>query len=390
MKIQTYSSPHNNLTINNNFLIPNSLEIFNRILSYLNEDGILSADSPVISDECLVRGYQSMVITRLVDEQLMHLHKQGAISFAISSLGEEACAVAGAAALSMEDWIYPQYRETGVMFWRGLPISQFMHQMFGNAKDIQLGRQMPHHFGSRALNVVHVSSTIATQIPQAAGCAYAMKLQKEDKVALCFFGEGGTSESDFHVGLNFAAVTKAPVIFLCRNNGYAISTQASKQFASEGIAPKGIGYGISTLRVDGNDFFAVYHAVLAARQHCLAGLGPVLIEAMTYRMGAHSTVDDPSVYRTCHEVELWRPKCPLLRLRKYLERRELWDESKEKGYQKTVLEEIDQAVFEASQTPPPPLHSLIEDVYFEVPKSLRRQFEELNTIINKSSFYETT
>jgi pyruvate dehydrogenase E1 component alpha subunit len=347
-------------------------------ISYLNEQGqLLNSFIPQISDENLLKGYKVMVTTRHVDERMITLQRQGIITFALSSKGEEACAVASAAALDMQDWMYPQYREVGIMFWRGLTIQQYLHQMFGNEKDILLGRQMPNHFGSRALNVVHVSSPIATKIPHAAGCAYAMKMQKEKAISICYFGEGATSEGDFHSGINFAAVTKSPAIFFCRNNQYAISTPCSRQFASEGIAPKGSGYGIKTFRVDGNDFFAIYDVVSKAKKECLGGNGPILIEAMTYRLGAHSTSDDPSQYRVDEEVALWEKKCPILRLRLYLESKNLWDNAKEKELMQNITQEVDTAIVIAKQTPQPPLKTMIENVYFEIPASLKEEFEEI-------------
>lgn len=350
-------------------------------ISYLDETGKLSSKyQPVISDAELIKGYQMMVVTRLVDERMITIQRQGLISFSLSSLGEEACAVASAAALNLQDWMYPQYREAGVMFWRGFTIQQYMHQMFGNKKDIILGRQMPNHFGSRDLNVVHVSSPIATQIPHAAGCAYAMKIQGEKTVAICYFGEGATSEGDFHTGLNFAAVRKVPAIFFCRNNGYAISTPCCRQFASDGIAPKGIGYGVEIFRVDGNDFFAVHEVVGKARAICLEGNGPVLIEAMTFRMGAHSTSDDPTLYRKEDEIKPWEKKCPILRLRRYLVDKKLWDQKSEMTLLAQVNEEISKAIDVAKETPQPPLESLIENVYFEVPSSLKEEFENIKDL----------
>lgn len=347
-------------------------------LAYLDEDGNLSpACKHAISDADLVKGYQTMMVTRLVDDRMITIQRQGIISFAMSSLGEEACSVASAAALEPQDWMYPQYREAGIMFWRGFTIQQYVHQMFGDALDLGLGRQMPNHFGSRALNVVTVSSPIGTKIPHAAGAAYAMKIQGEKAVAICYFGEGATSEGDFHAGLNFAAVRKAPAIFFCRNNGYAISTPCSRQFSSEGIAPKGEGYGMMTLRVDGNDFFAVHEGVRKARDHCLEGKGPVLIEAMTYRMGAHSTSDDPSLYRSDEEVKQWEKKCPVIRLGKYLRSKGLWDDEKEKEIIVKTTEEITQAINTAKNTPKPPLKTLFENVYFEMPQTLKEQFEEV-------------
>jgi 2-oxoisovalerate dehydrogenase E1 component alpha subunit len=248
--------------------------------------------------------------------------------------------------------------------------------MFCNGKDPLKGRQMPNHFGSRALNVVTVSSPIGTKIPHAAGCAYAMKLQGEKTIAICYFGEGATSEGDFHCGINFAAVRKAPAIFFCRNNGYAISTPAREQFASKGIAPKGVGYGIEAIRVDGNDFFAVYEAVAKAKKGCLEGNGPVLIEAMTYRLGAHSTSDDPTRYRMTEEESEYGRRCPILRLRKYLERNGHWSEQQEKQLHETLNQEITKAIEEAKKTPPPPLKSLFEDVYLTMPPSLEKQYHE--------------
>lgn len=329
-----------------------------------------------IPDDVAAHALKTMLKTRLVDERMIILQRQGAITFAMSSLGEEACAVGSAAALDIGDWMYPQYRESGIMFWRGFSIENYIHHMFGDGKDLILGRQMPNHFGSRELNVVTVSSPIGTKIPHAAGCAYAMLLQKDPHVAICYFGEGATSEGDFHVGLNFAAVRKAPCIFFCRNNGYAISTPVERQFASDGITPKGVGYGIKAVRVDGNDFFAVYDAVLNAKKHALAGNGPVLIEAMTYRMGPHSTSDDPTRYRKDDDVEKWRSQCPVLRLRKYLEEKGLWNVSLEEQYKAEIVKEIDEAIEKAKNTPKPARESLIEYVYAEVPDELKRQLDE--------------
>ncbi len=349
-----------------------------RLISYLNTQGKLSTNASICIDPAiLIKGYKTMLLTRIVDERMFTLQRQGTISFAMQSAGEEACAVGSAAALDLQDWLYPQYRESGILFWRGFTILEYVHQMFGDCEDLILGRQMPNHFGSRTLNVVQVSSPIGTKIPHAAGCAYAMKFFKEPSVTVCYFGEGASSEGDFHAGLNFAAVRKAPVIFFCRNNGYAISTPASRQFASEGISPKGIGYGITTLKVDGNDFFAVYDSITQAKKHCLEGKGPVLIEAITYRMGAHSTADDPSLYRSEDEVEAWKDKCPLKRLKSYLEQQSLWTPSQEQEWIEAITQEINQAISKAKETAKPPLKSLIDHVYFEVPAALHEEFEEL-------------
>ena len=223
----------------------------------------------MISPEILLKGYKAMCMTKHMDERMITLQRQGTITFALASRGEEACAVAAAAALSPEDWIFPQYREAGIAFWRELPLQQYVDQMFGNANDIIKGHQMPNFSGSRKLNLVISSAPLSTKIPHAAGCAYAMKIRKEKSIALCCFGDGATSEGDFHAGMTFASVLKVPAIFFCRNNGYAISTPTCKQFASEGIEPKAIGYGMKSYRIDGNDFFSIYETVQKARQECL-------------------------------------------------------------------------------------------------------------------------
>lgn len=334
-------------------------------------------DSPEIADETLRKAYQTMLLAKHMDERMVTLQRQGIISFALSAQGEECCIVASAAALSPEDWIYPQYREAAALFWRGYPMQDYIHQMFCNGKDALLGRQMPNHFGSRAHNVVTVSSPIGTKIPHCAGCAYAMKMQGEKSIALCYFGEGASSEGDFHAGLNFAAVRKVPAIFFCRNNGYAISTPAQRQYAAENIASKGIGYGIDAYRVDGNDFFAVYEATKKAKKKCLEGKGPILIEALTYRLGAHSTSDDPTRYRSGEEAEKAAKEQGIIRFRQVLESKSLWSEEKEKSWLKELEEQVTKAIEISKITSKPPLHSMVENVFFEVPEYLQRQYEEM-------------
>ncbi len=357
-----------------------------KTINYLNEEGKLSKTCKhKIPDKKLVEGYKIMELTHQLNDRMITLQRQGIITFAMSARGEEACAVASAAALSIDDWMFPQYRENGFILWRGQTVQEYIHHMFSNSEDIILGRQMPNHFGSRKLNVVTVSSPLSTQIPHAAGTAYAMKLQKQKAVSICFFGEGAASKGDFHSGLNFAATKKAPAIFFCRNNGYAISTSLENQYASDGIAPRGEGYGIKTFRIDGNDYFAIHETVSRAKKHCLEGKGPVLIEAMTYRLGAHSTSDDPSAYRTAKEVKKWEKKCPILRLRKHLESKKLWNEKKESNLQTSIKKEIDEAIEVAKRTTLPPPESVIEDVYFEVPAELKSQLKERQPTATESS-----
>lgn len=344
---------------------------------FLSPDGLLSPEYPLqIEDGVVIKAYETMVKSRHVDERMMTLQRQGMISFCLSGFGEEAAVVGSAAALEIGDWMYPQYREVGALFWRGYSIGDFVHHMFGNALDATFGRQMPNHFGSRELNVVTVSSPIGTKIPHAAGAAYAMKFLKEPTCTIAYFGEGATSEGDFHAGVNFAAVRKAPALFFCRNNGWAISTPVSRQFASDGVAPKGVGYGIEAARIDGNDFFAVYLATHEARIRAIEGHGPALIEAITYRMGAHSSSDDPSAYRKPEEVEAWQERCPISRLKKYMIKKGIWSEEKDLRLWESIREETDRAIQAAKEVPRPALELMIEHVWAEVPPRLKEEWEE--------------
>ncbi|MBT3784777.1 thiamine pyrophosphate-dependent dehydrogenase E1 component subunit alpha [bacterium] len=348
-------------------------------LSYLDPEGNLPKGyKHEISDETLIRMYQVMQFTKRLDERMITLQRQGQVNFAMSSRGEEGCIVASAAALEQCDWIYPQYREQASIFWRGMSAQDYLHHMFLNEKDDSKGRQMANHFGRRELNVMTVSSTLATQIPHAAGCAYAMKISGKKEVALCYFGEGAASEGDFHGALNFGAVRKVPAIFFCRNNKWAISTPIEAQYSGDGIAPRAPGYGIDFFRVDGNDVFAVYEATKKAREMCLNNEGPILIEAMTYRLGAHSTADDPTKYRPEGELTEWSPKGPIVRLGNYLKKKKLWSEKKDKEFLESAYEEIEEAIKIARDTPKPGIESMFQDIYSDIPWNLREQRDFLN------------
>lgn len=215
----------------------------------------------------------------------------------MTCFGEEGSVVASAAALDDADAILSQYREQGSLMWRGWQIADFANQCASNEHDLGKGRQMPVHYGDRARNFITVSSPLATQIPHAAGAGYAYKLMGKKTIALTYYGEGAASEGDYHAAVNFASTLKCPTVFFCRNNHYAISTPSSEQYAGEGTAPRGLAYGIDTIRVDGNDPFAVYEVTKAAREMALKEQKPVMIEAMSYRVGHHSTSDDSTRYR---------------------------------------------------------------------------------------------
>ena len=259
--------------------------------------------------------YRTMALVRAIDDRMIKLQRQGRIGFYGEARGQEAGGVASAAALRPDDWLFPALREVGAALYRGFPLEKYMAQCFGTAGDELKGRQMPCHYGFRAGNFVPLSSCIGTQIPHAVGVAYAAKYRKEDVVAVAYMGDGATSEGDFHVGMNFAGVYKAPVIFFCQNNQWAISVPVSKQTASESIAIKAEAYGFPGVRVDGNDAIAIYEVTRDAADRARKGDGPTLIEAVTYRMGGHSSSDDATRYREKKEVEEWKRKDPVDRLR---------------------------------------------------------------------------
>ncbi|MCJ8345501.1 thiamine pyrophosphate-dependent dehydrogenase E1 component subunit alpha [bacterium] len=355
-------------------------------ISYLNEHGEVNKGyKKTISDDLLIKAYQIMQQTKRIDERMVTLQRQSVVNFAMPSRGEEASTVVSSAALQHQDWQFYQYREQGAIFMKGFTIQEYCDHMLLNINDTAKGRQMSNHFGKKELNAVHVSSTLATQIPQAAGCAYAQRLRKEDAVTICYFAEGAASEGDFHAGLNMAAVTKSPVIFYCRNNHYAISTPSKDQYVGDGIAPRGIGYGIKTYRIDAMDAFAVYDTVQEAREYCVAGNGPVLIEAMAYRLGPHSTADDPSAYRSDEEVAKWAKKCPIERVKRYLIKNKLWSEEKDVAFLKDLFEEIEKCILVAKDTPKPGIESLFNEVYSDIPWNLQEQYEFLKEFKKEES-----
>jgi pyruvate dehydrogenase E1 component subunit alpha len=348
------------------------------VIRVLRDDGSLDPRfDPRVEDEQVLELYRAMVRVRILDDRLVTLQRQGRIGFHIGSLGEEATILGSAFAMRPNDWIFPCYREFGAALWRGMPLERYIDNMFGNASDPAKGRQMPDHYTYRAAKFGSVSSPIGTQITQAVGFAWAAKMRKDDLVALVYFGEGATSSSEFHNGMNFAGVFKAPTVFLCRNNGWAISVPTERQSASETFAAKGVAYGVPAVRCDGNDLFAVIAATRMAVQHAASGSGPMLIEALTYRLSGHSTSDDPRAYRQEQQVAEWRQRDPLARLKRYVEARKLWGEAQQKELEATAEAQIAQAVASSEATPPPPVESMFEDVFATPPWHLREQREQL-------------
>ena len=353
------------------------------MLQVLQPDGTLhpQAELPKITQQSALKILQTMQYVRLLDERMVAAQRQGRISFYLACTGEEASTVASAAALEPQDMIMSQYREQGALAYRGFSSKDFMDQMFSNQNELNKGRQMPIHYGSKTLNFMTISSPLGTQIPQASGYAYGQKMAGLEAVTICYFGEGAASEGDFHAGLNMAAVLNCPAIFFCRNNGYAISTPSEEQFKGDGIASRGIGYGVKTIRVDGNDVLAVYNATQRARQIALEQQCPVLIEAMTYRLAAHSTSDDPTSYRSKDEEERWQLKDPVVRFKTWMQSKGWFNEKQNQMLLEQSRQEILQELKLAEKVPICPIDQIIEDVYDTPPWHLKAQLDNLKAHI---------
>jgi len=351
------------------------------VFRILSRDGALlpGTSAPAhLGQEQLVDMYKSMVRIASLDDVFYNAQRQGRISFYMQNTGEEATHIGSASALTNDDVVFAQYREVGVLLWRGFSLQQAADQCFSNEMDLGKGRQMPVHYGSKELNYQTISSPLATQLPQAVGAAYALKLDKKKACTICYFGEGAASEGDFHAALNFAATVEAPVIFFCRNNGYAISTPVKDQFRGDGIISRAAGYGMKALRVDGNDIFAVHMATAEAKRIAVEEGRPVLIEAMSYRRGHHSTSDDSTRYRSQEEITHWSEHLnPITRLRTYLEAQGWWDEAKDSALRESERAMVMTALETAEQRPKPDVAELFEDVYKEKTDNLLKQQKEL-------------
>jgi pyruvate dehydrogenase E1 component alpha subunit len=338
----------------------------------------LAADAAgALSPEALLALYRAMARIRVVDERMATLQRAGRVGFYGVSTGQEAACIGSAAALSPSDWVFQALREGAAMLLRGFPLVTYLAQCFGNAGDVAKGRQMPSHQSGRAVNQVSWSSCIGNQLPQAVGAAWAAKLKREDTVVLAYLGDGATSTGDFHTAMNFAAVAKVPVVFVCQNNHWSISVPFRAQTATATVAEKAAAYGMPGVKVDGNDVEAVYAATAAAVARARRGEGPSLIEAETYRVGAHSSADDPSRYREAAEVESWRAKDPLVRTRARLEALGLWDAAREAALLAELSEEVAAAIREAEALPAVGPESLFEGVYARLPWHLAEQRSEL-------------
>lgn len=324
----------------------------------------------------LLELYRQMALIRAFDNRQLKLQRSGRIGFCVVSTGEEAVQVGMTAALQPKDWIFPYYRQHGMLLCRGASVESMANQLYGNQADLAKGRQMPVHYTDKARNFVSLSSVIGTHLIHAVGAAMAAKTKGNDEVMVTFIGDGGTSSNDFHSALTFAGVYKPPVVIVIINNRYAISHPVEEQCGAESLHLKGEGYGVPAVKVDGNDLLAVHEACQHAVDKARAGDGPTLIECDTYRLGPHSSSDDPTRYRSQDEMDAQADKDPLVRFKQELEGYGLWDDAKEQAMWDELETLVTEETNKAEKNEEPDWESVFEDVYAEVPPALAAQRDE--------------
>lgn len=354
-------------------------------LSILTEKGEVDKElEPDLSEELLIRLYRTMVLSRRFDERSLSLQRQGRIGTFAPITGQEA-QIGAVAALQPTDWFAPSFRETGAQLWRGVGMDLILlyNGGFRNPGDEETT-------GERQNNLP-VAVPVATQVLHAVGLGWAIKYRKKKDVVMTFFGDGATSEGDFHEGLNFAGVYQTPVIFLCQNNHWAISVPLERQTRSKTLAQKAIAYGMPGLQVDGNDVLALYVASREAVERARTGGGPTLIESVTYRMNVHTTADDPTRYRKEEEVNQWKERDPITRFKTYLNGKGIPDE-KLKGLDEEISKEIQAAVDKAEEKmkrlQEQPLR-MFDHIFAELPPTLRRHRDELARELEQGAGEET-
>ena len=348
-------------------------------ISVIDEAGDWVAEFDLdLEPEQLQRFYRDMLRARIADDRFGRLQRQGRVSFVAPSAGHEAAQVGMAHAVQAgKDWLYPYYRDVGLCLAIGIPLVEIVGQNLATLADPARGRQMPYHAGSAKLNTFTMASPIASHIPPATGTAISQKIDGKGEVTICTFGDGATSEGDWHAGVNFAGAQGAPIVFVCENNGYAISVDLKRQTGSDTVHQKAHAYGMPGYYVDGMDVLAAYYVMKEVVARAREGVGPALVELVVYRYGGHSSADDDSRYRPREEVALWRGRDPLGRFRRFLEKRGLWDDAAEAAANAELEEEFTAAVKAAEEAGPIPLETMFEDVLAEMPERLRQQRDEL-------------
>ena len=340
-------------------------------LSILDESGKLDKKlEPEISEDILLQLHRIMLLGRRFDERLLNLQRQGRVGTFAPIKGQEAAQLGAVANLSRSDWMVPAFRETAAELWRGRSLESIILYYNGYNEGVDIPEDH---------NDLPISVPVGSQIIHAVGVGWAAKYRQKKDVAMTFFGDGATSEGDFHEGLNFAAVFQAPVIFMCQNNQWAISVPLSKQTHSKTLVQKALAYGMPGIQVDGNDILAVYAAAHEAVDRARSGGGPTLIECVTYRLMMHTTADDPKRYRSDEEVERWSKRDPLPRFQRYLMDKGLLAEAKIKSVESEVLDEIQTAVDRAEKQMEAlgnPL-DMFEHAYAKLPPHLKEQKAQL-------------
>lgn len=336
------------------------------MLEILSAEGALVGESPLTPTAARPL-LEAMVACRVYDRKSTALQKQGRLATYASFEGQEAAQVGSAAALRPDDWVVASYRDAGAMWMQGFP---WVNLFLGRTGD-ERGGSPPE-----GVNVLPPSITVGAHMIHAVGLGWAEALQGRDRIAMTYFGDGATSEGDFHEAMNFAGVFGAPVVFLCQNNHYAISLHRERQTASDTIAGKAAAYGLPGVQVDGNDLLAVYQASTEAVARARRGEGATLIEAVTYRLGPHTTADDPGRYRDAGEAEEWRRRDPIARVRTWLEAAGVWDETRELAAEQAAVQEVEGAMAEAEALPPLTPSEVMASVFAEPPAKLLRQLQE--------------
>jgi pyruvate dehydrogenase E1 component alpha subunit len=338
-------------------------------IRFLEADGTLSEGMvPSMDDEQMLRALRLMMLSRAFDDKGTSLQRQGRFGTFSAVRGQEASVVGTAFALDpARDWVVPQYRELPALIRQGLPLERFILYFSGHPE----GGYIPE-----GVRLLPIQISLAAQLPQAVGLAWGLKMQGLDGVVLVYCGDGASSEGDFHEACNLAGVMKAPVIFVLQNNGWAISTPRAKQTAARTFAERAPGYGFDGVLVDGNDLMAVYGATANAVERARAGLGPTLIESLTFRLGAHNTADDPTRYIEQDVLDSWKERDPIVRVQRYLAGRGKWDESVSAKIQEEIGETLDAAFAAARAVPPPTAEDLFLHTYAELTERQTRQLRE--------------
>ena len=359
-------------------------ELANGLVRVLDDDGNASGEwDPGLTAEQLLTGLEHMVRLRIFDDRMMKMQRTGLLSFYMRSLGEEAIAIAQTMALEDQDWIFPSYRQPGAQFVRGRDMVSMICHCIGNEEDNIKGRQMPVHYSYREGRFISISSPVGTQFSQAVGVSLASSYKGLDEVTITWIGDGASAEGDYHYALNFASVFNAPAILNLVNNQWAISTHANFATGTGSFASRGIPFGLASIRVDGNDFLALYSVTKWARERAAAGSGATHIEVLTYRTGAHSSSDDPSRYRPKNEHTKWPGGDPVDRLKEHLIKLGEWSLDQHKELEERIDGEVVDAYKEAvkfgdlANGPYPSADTIFTEVYEEMPWHLREQHDEM-------------